>query len=200
MKDSVIVAFITGVLGPILILVIKSYLDRRKRKADMLTDALETSTRVLAKIDIIKEKYEADRVWVTQFHNGGHFYPTGKSIAKLSMIYEVVAPGVTSIQQTLQNVPVGLFSRSLNHLIDHNYIAVEDFKDLDIRTHGLRSIAETNGCKSGYIFAAKGIDGRLVGVLGLDYTKKKTKLDSKDIIDLELHAAALSGVLVSSNS
>ena len=56
MKDSVIVAFITGVLGPILVLVVKSYLDKRKKKADMLTDALETSTKVLAKIDIIKEK------------------------------------------------------------------------------------------------------------------------------------------------
>jgi hypothetical protein len=199
MENSIIVAFITGVLGPILILVVKSYIDKRRKRADMLTDALETSTKVLAKIDIIKDKYEADRVWVTQFHNGGHFYPTGKSIAKLSMIYEVVAPGVASIQHTIQNVPVGLFSRSLNHLIDNNYIAIEDFKNLDIRTHGLRSIAETNGCKSGYIFAAKSIDGRLVGVLGLDYTKKKIKLDSKDVVDLELHAAALSGVLISTN-
>ena len=96
MSASIIVAFITGVLGPLLILLVRYLLDRRKVKADMLTDALETSERVLAKIDIIKEKYEADRVWITQFHNGGHFYPTGKSIAKLSMIYEVVAPQVTS--------------------------------------------------------------------------------------------------------
>jgi hypothetical protein len=199
MENSVIVAFITGVLGPLLILLVRYLLDRRKVKADMLTDALETSERVLAKIDIIKEKYEADRVWITQFHNGGHFYPTGKSIAKLSMIYEVVAPQVTSIQHTLQNVPVGLFSRSLNQLIEENFIAITDFKDLDVRTYGLRSIAEANNCKSGYIFAVKSFEGKLVGVLGLDYTKRKTKLDQKDIIDLELHAAGLSGVLVSSN-
>ena len=87
MSSEVIVAFITGVLGPITLLYVKSILDKRKVKPDMVTEALKVSELITSKIDHIKDEFRADRVWVTQFHNGGHFYPTGKSMAKFSIIY-----------------------------------------------------------------------------------------------------------------
>ena len=75
-------------------------------------ETLKVSELITTKIDHIKEEFKADRVWVTQFHNGGHFYPTGKSMAKFSVIYESVNIGVGSIQSGFQNIPVNLFSKS----------------------------------------------------------------------------------------
>ena len=120
MDTTIVVAFITGVLGPILVLALKNYYDKRKIKTDMITEALETSGRVIHKLDHIKEEFEADRVWVSQFHNGGHFYPTGKSIAKFSIVYETVDAGTTSAQTSMQNIPVSLFSRPINELLENN--------------------------------------------------------------------------------
>ena len=116
MSNEVIVAFITGVLGPIALLYVKNVLDKRKTKPDMVMETLKVSELVTSKIDHIKEEFKADRVWVTQFHNGGHFYPTGKSMAKFSVIYESVNIGVGSIQAGFQNIPVNLFSKSINQL------------------------------------------------------------------------------------
>jgi hypothetical protein len=194
---SIAIAFITGILGPVLIIIIKNKLDKAKAKPDMMTDALRIGELVMARIDHIREEFKADRVWVSQFHNGGHFYPTGKSIAKFSVIYETVTPNTTSIQTNFQNIPVNLFTRSMNQLLEANIIEISDYKDETIATYGLKYIAEESGCKSGYLFAIKTIDDKFVGVMGIDYTKRKTKLDMESINHLEVHASSIGGVLMS---
>ena len=196
MSVSIIVAFITGVLGPLLLLFIKNRLDKKAEKPDMVLETLNVSELVMTKLDHIKDEYKGDRVWVAQFHNGGNFYPTGKSMAKFSIIYESVAPSVSSIQGNFHNIPVNLFSRSINQLLEHDTIEIPDFKDDTVATFGLKYIAEDTGCKSGYLFAIKCIEGRFIGMLGIDYTKKKTKLDMESINHLQQHSASIGGVLM----
>jgi hypothetical protein len=192
---GIIIAFITGVLGPILVMYIKHRLEK-KEKPDMVRDTLRVSELVNSKIENIREEYNADRVWVTQFHNGGNFYPTGKSMAKFSIIYETVKPGVTSVQTNFHNIPVNLFSKSINELLNNDVIEIPDYKDEKVATFGLKYIAEDTGCKSGYLFSIKTIDEKFIGTLGLDYTKKKTKLDDEQINQLQVYATSLGGVLM----
>lgn len=195
MGTEVIVAFITGVLGPVVLLYLKNRFEKKKTP-DMVKDALRVSELVTTKIEHIREEFSADRVWITQFHNGGHFYPTGKSMAKFSIIYESVGPTISSIQLNFQNIPVNLFSRSINQLLENDVIEIPDFKDETVATYGLKYIAEDTGCKSGYLFSIKTIDDKFIGVLGLDYTKKKTKLDIESINHISNHAASIGGVLM----
>ena len=194
---AIAIAFITGILGPVLIIIIKNRLDKAKAKPDMVTDALRIGELVTSRIEHIREEFKADRVWITQFHNGGHFYPTGKSIAKFSVIYETVSPNTTSIQTNFQNIPVNLFTKSMNQLLDADIIEIGDYKDDTIATYGLKYVAEESGCKSGYLFAIKTIDDKFVGVMGLDYTKRKTKLDIESINHLAVHSSSIGGALMS---
>ena len=195
MATEVIVAFITGVVGPVIALFIKNWLAKRK-KHDPVKLALQLSELVNHKLELIKEHTKADRVWVTQFHNGGNFYPTGKSMTKFSVVYEQVGPSVSSIQSNFQNIPVNLFSKSINFLLENDFISIPDYKDETIATHGLKYVAEDTGCKSGYLFAIKTIDDKFIGIIGLDYTKKKVAL-SHDMIDqLKIDATSIGGVLV----
>ena len=192
----IIVAFITGVLGPISVLYIKHLLDKRKKKPDMVMDTLRVSELINQKIDHIKEEFKADRVWISQFHNGGNFYPTGKSMAKFSIMYESVAPNAVSVQSNFKNIPVQLFSKSINELYNNDIIEISDFKDETIATFGLKYIAEESGCKSSYLFGIKTIENRFIGVLSVEYTKRKTKLDMESINHLQVHASAIGGVLM----
>ena len=187
---------LTGVVGPIGVLYIKSKLEKKKVKPDMVKETLRVSELVTTKIEHIKEEFDADRVWVTQFHNGGNFYPTGKSMAKFSIMYETVNPGVGSVQGNFHNIPVNLFSKSINELLSNDVIEIPDFKDETVATYGLKYIAEDTGCKSGYLFAIKSIDDKFIGTLGLDYTKRKKKLDMESINHLQVHASSLGGVLM----
>ena len=192
---GIFVAFITGIIGPVVVLYIKKKLEK-KEKPDMVRDTLRVSELVNNKIEHIREEFNADRVWVTQFHNGGNFYPTGKSMAKFSVMYETVNSGVSSVQTNFHNIPVNLFSKSINQLLNHDIIEIPDYKDETVATYGLKYIAEDTGCKSGYLFAIKTIDDKFIGTLGLDYTKKKNKLDIESINHLQVHATSLGGVLM----
>jgi hypothetical protein len=194
---GIIIAFITGVIGPILLIYIKSKLDSKKEKPDMVKETLRVSELITSKIEHIREEFEADRVWVTQFHNGGNFYPTGKSMAKFSIMYETVSPGASSVQSNFHNIPVNLFSKSINQLLNNDVIEIYDFKDESISTYGLKYIAEDTGCKSEYLFAVKSIDERFIGTLGIEYTKDVKKLDINAINHLQVHASSIGGVLMS---
>ncbi len=191
------VAFITGVLGPILVIIVRNWLEGKKKKPDMVRDTLRVSELITSKIDHIREEFNSDRVWIAQFHNGGNFYPTGKSMAKFSIIYETVNLGTTSIQSNFHNIPVNLFSKAINELLQNDTIEVSDFKDETIATFGLKYVAEESGCKSGYLFSIKTIDEKFIGILGVDFTKRKTKLDMESINHLQVHATSVGGVLIS---
>jgi len=124
---------------------------------------------------------------------------TLKTVSKLiefSVIYESVNLGVDSIQSNFQNIPVNLFSKSLNELAKNDVIEIPDYKDVEVATYGLRYAAEETGCKSGYLFAIKSIEGKFIGVLGLDYTKKKVKLDHDTTNGVMVDVSSIGGVLM----
>lgn len=193
---AIAVAFITGVLGPIAVLYIKHLLSSRKKKPDMVMDTLKVSELINQKIDHIKDEFNADRVWISQFHNGGNFYPTGRSMAKFSIMYETVSPNASSVQSNFKNIPVNLFSRSINQLLQNDVIEIADFKDETIATYGLKYVAEETGCKSAYLFSIKSLEDKFIGILAIDYTKRKTRLSIEDINHLQNHASSIGGVLM----
>ena len=194
--SEIVIAFITGFLGPILLIYIKHLLDKKKKKPDMVMDTLRVSELINQKIDHIKDEFKADRVWISQFHNGGNFYPTGKSMAKFSIMYESVGANANSVQSNFKNIPVQLFSRAINELYLNDVIQINDFKDETIATFGMKYIAEETGCKSAYLFAIKTIEDRFIGVLSVEYTKRKTSLDVEPINHLQVHASSIGGVLM----
>ena len=197
MTEAIWIAVIGGIIGPIIVLTIKQIFENRKKPApsDMVTEALEVGELVTARLETIKESFEADRVWISQFHNGGHFYPTGKSIAKFSIFYETVSAHAPSMQLTLKNIPVALFSKSFNHLLSDNQIIIPDFKDPEVATYGLRYTAEEFKTKSQYVFAIKNFEGKFIAILGVDYTARKRKLVEDEIEELVHTAISLGGVL-----
>ena len=197
MTEAIWVALIGGVIGPIVVLSLKWWFDNKfkKKKSDMVTEALEVGSLVSSKLDTIKEEYDADRVWISQFHNGGHFYPTGKSIAKFSIFYETVSANSPSLQLTLKNIPVALFSRSFNKLLDDDSIHIYDFKDETTSTFGLKYFAEEHKTKSQYLYAIKNFEGRFIAILGIDYTGRKHKLTHEQDEELLRVATSLGGVL-----
>jgi len=191
---ALISSLLTAVIGPIAVHIVKERLEKKSKK-DILKESIENNTLVSNKVEEIKEATKADRVWITQFHNGGTFYPTGKSIQKFSMFYETVSQGTESIQASFQQIPISLFSKSINHLLTDDIIAIPNFKDENIATYGLKYIAEESGCKSGYLFAIRSIEGKFIGILGVDYVKHKTNLSIDDINHLLVEATTIGGVL-----
>ena len=101
-----------------------------------------------------------------------------------------------SFSNLIAQIPIKDTVISKNNLLENDSIEIPDYKDETVATYGLKYIAEDTGCKSGYLFAIKTIEGKFIGTLGLDYTKRRTKLDMESINHLQQHSASIGGVLM----
>jgi hypothetical protein len=193
---QVLIAFITGVLGPVLLQYVKTTLAKKEVKKDPLVEDFEYDAIVDEQIENLKDELNYDRVWIEQFHNGGHFSLSGRSMNKFSMFYETVSVGISKNMSQFQNVPTSLFAKSLNEVSKKGFLAVEDFDD-DLKAHyGLRDMAESTGCQSIFIIALKRpSDNKMLGLLGVEYVKEKHQFTVQEKTRIKEIGAFLAGVL-----
>ena len=164
---SILVALITAVLGPIIVTWVRIKLEKKSTQTPM-SDALETSTLVDTQLEVIMNELECDRIWIAQFHNGGYFYPTGRSIQKFSIFYEKCTPDTPNIQQIFQNIPVSLFPRVLSKVYKDNELYVSDVEN-DEDTYGLEFFTNQCGTKSACIVGLHSLDDHLIGIMGISF-------------------------------
>jgi hypothetical protein len=187
-------ALLTGVLGPLLVQYIKHRLEK-KSKIDPVLEASHLNVTINEIIYNLREELEADRIWITQFHNGGHFYPTGKSIQKFSMFYETVSDGTVSVQDQFQNIPISLFAGSIHHVLTEDYLCIPDFSKSSLVPFGLQYISMGQKSQSLYMFALKDIKERFLGTIGIEFVGRKGELNDKSINDLKIKSARIASIL-----
>ena len=190
---TVLVALITAVLGPIIVNWARLKMEKKDKNTPM-REALEASTLVDNQIENILHELDCDRVWLQQFHNGGHFYPTGKSIQKFSIFYEKATPDLPHLQHTFQNIPVSLFPRVLSKIYKDTELAIDDISTAD-DTYGLEYMTTQFGTKSVCMLGLYSLDDHLIGVLGISF-KNAHKLKRDEWILIRQKAGVI-GTLIS---
>ena len=169
----VLVAVITALVGPAVLEYVKVILSKPTSK-DIVRDDIERNMVIFDEISEIRETLDADRIWVSQFHNGGHFLHTNKSIQKFSITYEDVKPGISSIIHLFTDIPLSLYSRSMNYIMGNRHLWISDFKDDTVATYGLKSAAEATGTNASYVVGLFDIaTDKCIGTMGIDYREKK---------------------------
>jgi hypothetical protein len=191
-------AFLTGVVGPILYLMInKIMINRAEKKRDKVKESIIDITTINNEIEQIREEFKGDRVWISQFHNGGNFYPTGKSIQKFSIFYEVTKAGVSSVAHTFNGIPCSLYPKTFEHLMTGEGIFINNYKDPKVATFGLKGAAESVGTKSSYLIPLFTLDEKFLGSIGLDYVSKKKRLTKDEWEHFQIKAGRIAGFLSS---
>lgn len=170
MLTTILVALITAVLGPIIVNWVKLKMENKDTSSPM-RDALETSTLIDTQLEQMMEELECDRIWIAQFHNGGYFYPTGRSIQKFSIFYEKCTPETPNIQTTFQNIPVSLFPRVLSKVYKDNELSLNDVNGVE-DTFGLEYLSTQFGTKSICMVGLHSLDNHLIGVLTISFQDK----------------------------
>ena len=193
-------AFLTGVVGPILYLLISKHLQKQKDKnTDVIKDSLKSTMIIEDELEQIRDDFNSDRAWISQFHNGGNFYPTGKSIQKFSIFYEVAKKGISSVSHTFNNIPTSLYPKAFDHMLNDEQkgIFIPDYSDAKVATYGLKGAAESVGTKSSYLIPLFTLDNKYIGVLGVDYVTKKKRITKDDWEHLQIKASRIAGFLSS---
>lgn len=193
MIGAVVIALITSIGGPIIITFIKHNLTK-KQKIDPLKEALNTNNIVEEQLELLAEELKCDHIWLAQFHNGGNFYPTGKSIQKFSVFYEHTSNNsLTYLSDIYKNVPVSIFNKPLSRLYESGELLIDDVSN--DKTYGLDTFYAGNSYKSCYLFSLDDINDKFIGVLGIYYSKKKHQLTEGELDLIHQKTSAIGAIL-----
>ncbi len=192
MLTTIAVALITAVIGPIIVNWVKLKMETQDKKTPM-REALEASTLIDEQLEVIMEDLDCDRIWLAQFHNGGHFYPTGKSIQKFSFFYEKTSPNIPPIQHTYQNIPVSLFPRVLSRIYKEGELSLDDVSTAE-DTFGLEYLTTQYDTKSICMIGLHSLDDHLIGVLGISF-KESHKMKKDEWVLIRQKAGAIGTLL-----
>lgn len=189
-------AFLTGVVGPIMYLLISRHLQKeRNKKRDVVKENISSVSLISNELEEIREEFKGDRVWISQFHNGGNFYPTGKSIQKFSIFYEVTKAGVSSVSHTFNNIPCSLYPKTFEHMMGGQGIYINDYSDPKVATYGLKEAAKSVGTKSTYMVPLFTLDEKFLGSIGVDFVTKKKKMTKDDWEHFQIKAGRIAGYI-----
>lgn len=193
---EIIAAFLTGVVGPIAYFFVASRLAKqRDDKCDKVKENIQDSSLITDELEEMREEFKGDRVWITQFHNGGNFLPSGKSIQKFSVFYEVTKVGVSSVSHIFNNIPCSLYPKTFEHMMGGQGIFIPNFTDPKVATYGLKEAAKSVGTKSSFLVPLFTLDEKYMGNVGIDFVTKKKKLTKDEWEHFQIKAGRLAGYL-----
>ena len=159
-------------LTSIVIALIGAGFFRRMSERKLKTKSKENLLEQIKKDEIVhlairdlRRKYNADRVYVWRFHNGGTFY-TNAPMQKMSITYERNSDGLERKAQKNQNLLVSNFTSYIKDVMDLNmfFSNINDVEDI-----GLRAIMQSNGTKSHVAVPIFDRDQHLVGIFSMDW-------------------------------
>ena len=186
----VVIALITSELGPVLLEWTKAKF--KKKSTDPMPDTIKYNEQIEHQLDVILDELGCDQIFIAQFHNGGHFYPTGKSIQKFSIFYEVLNPNIESVKNVYQNIPVSLFNKPLSELYENGEVIVEDAEN---NPSYLLNMTTGGKCKSIYLLSLTDLDGRIIGIMGIHYIEKKHKIVKDEWIFVRQKIGAIGNIM-----
>ena len=197
MMDEILLPVVTaliGVGGTLLTLWYKHKLDLKKAVDEgcPIDACIKEDTLILSKLKDVLDDISADRICIFSFHNGGSYY-SGKSMQKMSISYEQTDNGISSIQLDKQNIPVSACITTIKPTMENGEFYAPDTKDYPeglCKYHLLK-----DGVKSTYHWPLIDLHDNAVGIVRIDYVKRKTTLSDDDAFRLEVLSRQLPGYL-----
>jgi len=191
---TVLVALITALIAPLVVEWVKVKFIH-KHNEDALGESIDVNEKVDTQLELMMNELKCDRLCIAQFHNGGNFYPTGKSIKKFSIFYERTSEKAPSIKETFQNIPVSLFPKIFSTLYKSGEINISSCKNNTVDCGLFPVVGKDYKTKSFYMLTIEDLTGNFVGTLTVSYYDKEHKLTLDEWIMLRQKVGAIGGIL-----
>tara|TARA_R100001594_G_C3964986_1_gene246312 strand:+ start:99 stop:680 length:582 start_codon:yes stop_codon:yes gene_type:complete len=153
----------------------KRIIDRKKR--DAIVDETMQNANVYTALEFLMGEMEADRAYIMEFHNGEHYF-SGRGQQKFSCTYEVVKEGISAEFQNSQNHRISNFHHYISELVNQQKFEYKDIED--VADGSFKTLLQRKGVVSIYNVPLKTLNGKVIGILGVDYVKSQ-KSFSEDI-------------------
>ena len=167
----VLQALITSIASVIVALIgagyFKKYNDKQKESfsKSKLMEQIRKDEIVHLALRDLRRKYNCDRIYIWQFHNGGNFY-TSAPMQKTSVTYERCSDGLERKSEKFQNTIISTITSYIKDALNLEmfYNDVKDMPDIAIR-----SVCQSYGTQSHAGAPIYDDKEHLVGILSMDW-------------------------------
>lgn len=165
----------------------------RKSSCPVKSDT-DRSANVYKALRYTMQNMEADRCYILEFHNGGHYY-SGRGQQKFSCTHEMVEEGISRECIKSQEHRVSNYFDYINTLITNKQFKYEKINDM--KDSSFLMLLNRSGVKSIYNVPIKTLDGKLIGILGIDYVKNEAvQFTDQDFEFLKKQSRIIAGYLI----
>lgn len=196
-KIENITNFITGIallitaIGAVAIAIIKVY-KNTKSEIDSIPKKIKkqvsVDTVITEAMEELKERLNADRIQIYDFHNGGH-YSNGRSALKVSCSYEVCRSGISPKQSILQSIPISCISKFVNKILNEEKIEVKNLEEIKEKMPATYQLKKDMQLNSFFDLAIKNSQNEVIGFLAIQFVNNpyniKTEKDKEAILKLK---------------
>ena len=137
---------------------------------DPVVEDTVKSTNVYTALDYTMNEMDADRAYVLEFHNGSHYY-SGRGQKKFSCTHETVEEGISHQCNSSQSIEYQITMDTLQNLLIKNTFHTEIVKKFQIKI--FQNVLSRSGTLSIFNVPIKTLNGKIIGILGVDYVKSK---------------------------
>ena len=185
------ISLIILALGAIILAIIKVYKNTKNEVESIpkkVKKQVTVDTEIADAMESLKERLNADRVQIYDFHNGGH-YSNGRSALKVSCSYEVCRTGIAPKQAMLQSIPISCISKFVNKILNDEKFEVKNLEEIKEDMPATYQLKRDMNLNSFYDLAIKNKRGEVIGFLAVQFVKNpynvKTEKDKEAILKLK---------------
>jgi len=142
----------------------------KRRRRDPVVDENTQASNVYAALEFTMDEMGADRAYVLEFHNGGHYY-SGRGQQKFSCTHETTRKGITHECTNSQEHRVSNFHSYITELIENKKFAYLEMNE--VPDHAFAGLLENAGVLSIFNVPIKTLNGKIIGILGVDYVRNR---------------------------
>ena len=150
---------------------------QKDEKCDTVAEETKHNENVYAALNFALEEMGADRAYVLEFHNGIHYF-SGRSQQKFSCTYEIVQEGISTECQASQDHKISTYHTYISELVKNEKFEYTDIKHIEDHVFG--GLLRHKGVKSIYNVPIKTLNGKIIGILGVDYVKQHAVKDNAE--------------------
>tara|TARA_R100000008_G_C3577909_1_gene166453 strand:+ start:73 stop:702 length:630 start_codon:yes stop_codon:yes gene_type:complete len=139
------------------------------KKCESIQEETKHNENVYTALNYTLEEMGGDRAYVLEFHNGIHYF-SGRGQQKFSCSYEIVQEGISAECHNSQDHRVSNYHTYISELVEKEkfeYIDINEMED-----HVFAGLLHQKGVKSIYNVPIKTLNGKIIGILGVDFVKR----------------------------
>ena len=164
--EPILAAVITAVATVVSVLMGQKFITR-KQKSCIIRETAQNAN-VYTALTFIMQEMKADRGYVLEFHNGESYF-SGRGQQKFSCTHEIVEEGISPESANSQNHRVSNYHSYINEIVTNGYFLHQNISS--ITDQSFLQMISRKGIKSIFNVPIKTLDGKIIGILGVDYVK-----------------------------